>query len=308
MRRTHIMCVAVALLLTISVSACGTTAPTPPTAMPQPTQTPESTPMPQATSGSGTPEPVFADFDPANFAGSTDIDNEWLPLQPGTQWVYEGTTVEGGETLPRRLEFTITDLTKEIEGVRTVVAWIVDYRDGEVIEKEIAFYAQDNDDNVWYLGEHPEEYEDGNFVAAPTWIAGLAEARAGIKMWAEPQLGMPTYFQGWGPAVDWTDYAHVEQMGHETCVAVDCYKDVLVIAETSLGETGAFQIKYYARGVGEVRVGWRGGDVSQEQLELVELAQLSPDALAKIRAEALALEKHAYQVSQDVYTHTSPAE
>src|SRR4030067_3784774 len=133
-----------------------------------------------------------------------------------------------------------------------------------MIEKEIAFYAQDNDGNVWYLGEHPEEYEDGKFVAAPTWIAGLAEARAGIKMMAEPQPGMPSYFQGWGPAVGWTDYAQVEQMGQETCVPVDCYKDVLVIAETSLGETGAFQVKYYARGGGGGRVGWRGGDGSQE--------------------------------------------
>ncbi|HEY4691382.1 MAG TPA: hypothetical protein VIK33_18890 [Anaerolineae bacterium] len=302
MRRLHAICVAVALLLTISVSACGPTTPA------QPTQAPEPTNTPEATAGSVISEPEFKDFDPNNFDRSTNIDNEWSPMQPGTQWAYEGTTVEDGESLPRRLEFTVTDLTKEIEGVRTVVAWIVDYRDGEVVEKEIAFYAQDNDGNVWYLGEHPEEYEDGNFVAAPTWIAGLADARAGIKMMAQPQLGMPSYFQGWGPAVDWTDYGQVEQMGQETCVPVDCYQDVLVIAESSLGETGAFQIKYYARGVGEVRVGWRGADATQEELELVELVQLSPEALAEVRAEALALEKHAYEVSQDVYAQTSPAE
>jgi hypothetical protein len=97
-------------------------------------------------------------------------------------------------------------------------------------------------------------------------------------------------------------------MGQETCVAVDCYQDVLVIAESSLEETDAFQLKYYARGVGEVRVGWRGADATQEELELVELVQLSPEALAEVRAEALALEKHAYEVSQDVYGQTPPAE
>jgi hypothetical protein len=222
--------------------------------------------------------------------------------------VYEGTSVdEDGESLARRLEFTITDLTKEIEGVRTVVAWIVDYNDGELVEKEIAFYAQDNDGNVWYLGEHPEEYEDGKFLTAPTWIAGVADARAGIKMMAKPQLGAPSYFQGWGPAVDWSDYGQVDQMGQEICVPVDCYKDVLVIAESSLGEKNAFQLKYYARGVGEVRVSWRGADASQEELQLVKLVKLSPDALAEIRAEALALEKHAYEISKDVYAHTSPS-
>jgi len=319
MRRLHVICVAVALFLMISVSACsGPTAPAQPTSVPQPTQAPEPTqapaattasePTPEATAGSQTPEPEFADFEPNNFERSTNIDNEWLPLQPGTQWVYEGTTVEAGESLSRRLEFTVTDLTKEIEGVRTVVAWVVDISDGEIVEKEIAFYAQDNDGNVWFLGEYPEEYENGEFVKAPTWIAGLEDARAGIKMWAEPQLGIPSYYQGWGPAVDWSDYGQVDQMGQQTCVPVDCYEDVLTIAESSLGETDAFQLKYYARGVGEVRVGWRGADASQEELELVELVQLSPDALAQVRAEALKLEKHAYEISQDVYAHTLPAE
>jgi len=313
MLRLHVICVAVALLLMMSTSACGApTGPAQPTQAPEPTKAPEATtvsePTPEATAVSEISEPEFADFDPSNFDRSTNIDNEWLPLQPGTQWVYEGFTIEDGENIPHRLEFTVTDLTKEIEGVRTVVAWVVDISDGEIVEKEIAFYAQDNDGNVWYLGEYPEEYENGEFVKAPTWIHGLADARAGIKMQAEPQLGIPSYFQGWGPAVDWTDYGQVDQMGQETCVPVDCYEDVLVIAESSLGEPDVFQIKHYARGVGEVRVGWRGAAATQEELELVEYVQLDPEALAEVRAEALELEKHAYEISQDVYAHTSPAE
>ena len=308
MRRLHVASVSVALLLMIS--AC-TRQPTPAATAsrtPAPVVTTASAPTPAATTGGETAEPQFADFDPNRFDSPTIIDNEWLPLQPGKRWVYEGTAVEDGESLSRRLEFTVTDLTKEIAGVRTVVAWILDYNDGELVEKEIAFYAQDNDGTVWYLGEHPEEYEDGEFVAAPTWIAGLEDARAGIKMMAEPQLGMPNIYQGWGPAVEWSDYARVEQMSQETCVPVDCYKDVLVNAESSLGEEGAFQLKYHARGLGEVRVGWRGADESQEELELVEYTQLSPDALAEVRAQALEIEKHAYQVSPNVYAHTSPAE
>ena len=252
--------------------------------------------------------PEFEAFDRNNFDNSTSIDNEWLPLQPGSQWVFEGVSIEDGESIPHRIEFTVTDLTKEIDGVRTVVAWVVDYSDGQVVEKELAFYAQDDDGNVWYLGEYPEEYEDGQFVAAPTWIADVEGARAGIKMKAEPQVGTPTYFQGWGPTVGWTDYAQVDQVGQETCVPVDCYQDVLVIAESSLEEVDVFQLKYYARDVGEVRVGWRGEAASQEELELVEFVQLSPEALAEIRAEVLALEERAYEISRDVYGHTLPAE
>jgi hypothetical protein len=281
----------VALFLMILVPACG--------ARP----TPEATTAPDAT------EPEFKDFDPGNFDNPTDINNEWMPMQPGTKWVYEGTALDDeGNSLTRRIEFTVTDLTKEIAGVQAVVAWIVDYNDDEIVEKEIAFYAQDKDGNVWYLGEHPEEYENGEFVKAAPWIAGLEDARAGIKMMAEPQLGAPSVYQGWGPAVEWSDYGHVDQMGQETCVPVDCYEDVLVNAESSLGEEGAFQLKYYARGVGEVRVGWKGEDESQEELELVELVQLSPEELAEIRAMTLELEKHAYEISKDVYSQTSPME
>jgi hypothetical protein len=230
-------------------------------------------------------------------------------MKPGTRWVHEGTAVDDeGNSFTRRIEFTVTDLTKEIAGVSTVVAWIVDYSDEEVVEKEIAFYGQDKDGNVWYFGEYPEEYENGEFVKASPWIHGIEDARAGIKMVAEPALGIPSYFQGWGPAVDWSDYGQVDQTGQETCVPVDCYKDVLVIAESSLGEADAYQLKYYARGVGEVRVGWKGEDATQEELELIELGQLSPQDLAEISTMALELEKRAYETSQNVYGKTSPSE
>lgn len=253
-------------------------------------------------------EAEFEAFDNSNFNNSTTIDNEWFPLTPGTQFVYEGATVEDGESIPHRLEFTVTDLTKEIDGVRTVVAWIVDYSDGELVEKEVSFYAQDNDGNVWYLGEHPEEYEDGEFVVAPTWIHGLAGAQAGISMTAAPQLETPSYSQGWGPAVDFRDRGQVSEMGQEVCVPVDCYEDVLVIEEFTREEPNAFQLKYYARDVGHVRVGWRGEDAQQEELELVELIELTPEGLAEIRELALDLEAHAYQISEDVYGQTLPAE
>lgn len=289
--------VAAALVLLL-ISACAMITPAAPTTA----STSETVQESDAT------EPQFVDFDPANFTDSTNIDNAWLPLQPGTRWVHEGITVEAGEEIPHRIEFTVTDLTKEIAGVHTVVAWIIDVSDEQVVEKEIAFYAQDNDGNVWYFGEHPEEYEDGEFVAAPTWLAGMEEARPGLKMHAEPQVGMPSYFQGWGPAVEWNDYARIDQMVDEFCVPVSCYQDVLVIDESSLGEENAFQVKSYARGVGNIHVGWKGEDATQEELALTVFEQLDVDALAAVRDEALALEAHAYEVSPAVYGETLPAE
>jgi hypothetical protein len=254
----------------------------------------------------------FEDFDPRNFdlGRSTQIDNPWFPLKPGTRFVYEGTTVEDdGTAVPHRVVFTVTDLTKVIGGVRAVVCWDQDYSGGKLVETEIVFFAQDKDGTVWHLGQYPEEWEDGKFVAAPAWVHGIGDGRAGIMMKAEPRLGSPSYSQGWAPSVNWTDRGVVHQVGQETCVPLDCYKAVLVIDETSREEPGAHQLKYYARGVGNVRVGWRGeGEKTKETLELVKLEQLGPKELAAARAEALKLEKRAYQISKKVYAHTAPAE
>jgi hypothetical protein len=256
------------------------------------------------------PEKKFEDFDRSNFDRSTTIDNEWLPLKPGMRYVYEGSTREGRTRVPHRLVSTVTDLTKVIDGVRTVVVWDVDYKAGQLTEAELVFFAQDKDGTVWHLGQYPEEYENGKLVGAPAWIHGREGARAGIVMKAKPQLGTPSYSQGWAPAVKWTDRGVVDQMGLKNCVRLGCYEDVLVIAETSKEEgPTAQQLKYYARGVGNIRVGWRGkGELTQEALELVEVVRLGPEALAAARAKALDLEKRAYRLSKNVYGHTPPAE
>jgi hypothetical protein len=282
--------------------------------MPPPKAT-ESTPSPRETAGAPSPEPTKAipkqweDFDPKVFSRSTQVDNPWMPLKPGTRFVYEGISAQDdGTMVPRRVEINVTDLTKEIAGVRSVVTWDLDYSDDELVEAELAFYAQDDEGNVWRMGEYPEVYEAGQFVEAPAWIHGFQDARAGIMMLANPQPGTPSYAQGWAPAVDWTDRGQVDRKT-QTCVPMECYEEVLVIAETSQAEPDAQQLKYYARGVGNVRVGWRGaGEKAKETLELVKHEQLNAETLAEVRAEALKLEKHAYDVSKEVYGQTPPAE
>jgi len=258
----------------------------------------------------GRAQQPLEDVGAASFDHSTQIDNPWMPLKPGTRFVYEGTSAEDDGTLvPHRIVVHVTDLTKVIGGIRTLVTWDLDYKKGELVEAELAFFAQDRTGTVWYLGEYPEEYEDGKFVAARPWIHGFEDARAGIMMKPRPELGTPSYSEGWGPAVEWTDRGRVDQVGQKTCVPVGCYTDVLVIAESSAGEPGAEQLKYYARSVGSVRVGWRGaGEKTKETLELARVEQMDATALAEVRARALELERSAYRRSTAVYAHTPPAE
>lgn len=312
MPRLHLISLAAVWLLMVSVSGCGraSTPPAPtaaPAVAPAPTvvPTPASEPASEATIDF---ESQLETLDRTNFDNPTTIDNEWFPLRPGTQWVYEGVTEEAGQRIPHRVIFTVTDLTKVIDGVRTVVVWDQDYSAGELVETELAFFAQDNDGTVWHLGQYPEVYERGKLIEAPAWISGLKSARAGISMKAVPLLGAPSYSQGWGPAVNWTDRAQLAEMGQQTCVPFNCYEDVLVIEEFSREEPNAFQLKYYARGVGNVRVGWKGADATKETLELVDFVQLRPEALAEVRAQALELEKRAYEISKEVYDQTPPAE
>ena len=254
-------------------------------------------------------ETRLEDFSPSNFSNSTLIDNEWMPLKPGMRFVYDGTNVEeDGTSVPHRIVITVTDLTKMIGGIRSVVTWDEDYNDGQLEEAELAFFAQDKDGNVWRMGEYPEEYDGGKFVAASPWLHGLEGARAGIEMMAKPRLGTPSYAQGWGPAVNWTDRGQVDQVGQKTTVPAGHYEDVLVIAETSQSEPDAQQLKYFAHGVGNVRVTWRGtGERTKETLELTKIEKLDATALAKVRAAALKLEKSGYQKSKNVYAHTPPA-
>ncbi len=267
----------------------------------------------RVTGGSNSnPEQATAkDFDPNRFDRSPNIDNKWLPEKPGTQFVYEGSAInDDGRRISRRVVTTITDLTKVIDGVRTVVIWDRDYDNGRLVEGEIAFHAQDNDGNVWLLGEYPEEYEEGRFVGAPsTWIAGMEGAKPGILMRATPRPGTSSYSQGLAPASEFTDRAEVYKVDQKTCVPVDCYQNVLVTSEwdTAHPEEGV-QRKYHAPGVGYVRVGFKPGDEEEETLVLEKIRHLSPEALAEVRQQALKLDKRAYEHSSEVYRETPPAE
>jgi hypothetical protein len=237
------------------------------------------------------------------------IDNQYLPLTPGTQLVLEGRANRTGELLPHTVTLTVTDLIKVIEGVATRVAWDVDENEGEVVEAELAFFAQDDDGNVWNLGEYPEEYEDGSFLGAPnTWIAGLADAEAGIHMPDFRDAGL-TYLQGYAPEIDFLDCAEIVAEHVQECdipaAPGDCFANVLLTHEQSpLDPDGGIQTKYYAPNVGVAKVGALD-DPEGETLVLVERAQLDQESMAAVRQEALNLDRRAYRVS-DVYCETEP--
>ncbi len=238
----------------------------------------------------------FADFNPANFDNtSTKIDNQYLPLVPGTQYVLEGSDLHDGKRVPHRVVYTVTDLTRVVNGVRTVVIWDLDFTRDNLDEAELTFFAQDKTGNVWHLGQYSEVYEETDLVGARGFLVGYLDgAHAGIMMQAHPQPNTPSYSEGWAPPpINWTDRARVWKVGQRTTVPAGSYKDVLVTEEYSEQETESFQTKYYAPGIGNVRVGFKGNDPESETLVLTEIKKLDASAMAKARSDALAVDTRA---------------
>jgi hypothetical protein len=187
--------------------------------------------------------------------------------------------------------------------------WDRDINAGKLLEGELTFFAQDDAGNVWNFGEYPEEYDErGRFDGAPdTWISGIARAKAGILMRADPRPGTSSYLQGNAPDIGFGDTAKVQKLGQRACVPVACYKNVLVIDETNPLEPGnGHQLKYYARGVGNVQVVPRSGK-EHEVLELVDVRKLDARERARARAGALVLDRRGMRTKKQVYGRTERA-
>jgi hypothetical protein len=201
------------------------------------------------------------DLDPQSVADR--IDNQYLPYLPGAQWVYEGVSEDGIETI----EVTVLDERREVMGIDAVVVRDTVTVDGELIEDTDDWYTQDEEGNVWYLGEETAEYEDGEVVSTEgSWESGVDGALPGIVMHADPVPGTAyrqEFYEG-----EAEDVAEVERTGETATVAGTEYTDVVVIREWNPFEPEVIEDKSYAPGVGtilEEKVA--GGD---ERVELIE--------------------------------------
>ena len=253
--------------------------------------------------------PPQVSYDPANFSHPINIDNQYYPMVPGTEWVLEGTANRGSGLQPHQVIITVSDLTKVIHGIATRVIWEKDVNEGKVAETELAFFAQDDEGNLWNLGEYPEEYsEKGKFKGAPsTWISGLRGAQGGIHVPGTPSVGSPSYREGTAPEVDFLDGARVEAMNRQACGGIGCFANALVIDEWNSKSNDGHQLKNYVPNIGPLRVDPRGGD-EDESLLLVKLKHLGPADLTKVRDAARRLDGRGYSYGGKDYRQTPPVE
>jgi hypothetical protein len=194
------------------------------------------------------------------------IDNAYLPLRPGTTYIYDGT--KDGE--PQHDLLAVTKATKTIMGVSTVVVRDTVTVSGVLLEDTFDWFAQDDLGNVWYFGEDTKEFDaQGNVISTEgSWEGGVAGASPGIVMEAQPGAG-DTYRQEYAAGVA-EDMATVLSRSKHVSVAYGSFDNVVQTKEFSCLEPGGDH-KYYAPGIGLVLVVAVSG--GNEQLELVSVGK-----------------------------------
>ena len=210
------------------------------------------------------PEVPMGTPNPADFV--REIDNPYLPLRPGTRWVYESTSSEGNE----KVVVTVTDRTRQIQGVAaTVVRDTVTTGDGALVEDTWDWFAQDKSGNVWYFGEYTESYADGKTSTEGSWEAGTDGAKAGMVMPSDPSPGdayQQEYHKG-----EAEDEAKVLAVDARAKVPFGSFTDLVKTADSTPLEPDVLEHKYYAKGIGFVYEEMvRGGD---DRVRLTEMTK-----------------------------------
>jgi hypothetical protein len=211
------------------------------------------------------PTPATDDINAENF--TTNIDNPFFPLQPGTTFIYKGSK-EGSK---QRDEFAVTDRTVVIDGVTCRVVHDKVFMQGVLQEDTFDYFAQDVDGNVWYFGEDTEELDSkGRVVStAGTWRAGVDGAQPGIIMEAHPKVN-DHYFQEVAAPIA-QDEAIVLNLHEIVAVPFGKFTNCLQTKEFTQLEPGNIEHKFYARGVGFILgVVVKGG---KERLALVNIVR-----------------------------------
>jgi hypothetical protein len=206
-------------------------------------------------------------LDPAQF--TTEIDNPYWPMTPGSRWLYRET--DKGEV--QRVEVVVTDQTKTIMGIQArVIHDKVTGSDGALVEDTLDWYAQDAKGNIWYLGEDTKEYENGKVTSTEgSWQAGVDGAQPGILLPASPRLGMSyrqEYYEGQAE-----DAAQVLSLDMRAKVPFGTFDKVLVTQDFTPLQPEIVEHKFYASGVGPVLTLAVKGGASREELLRFERAK-----------------------------------
>ena len=211
-------------------------------------------------------DPAEPSFEQATFTNPTQVDNKYLPLNPNTTQLYQAATEDGLETIV----VEVLEETRVVNGVTCAVIRDRVFLDELLIEDTHDWYAQDDDGNVWYMGESVINYEyddDDNILSTNNdgaWEAGVDGAIPGIIMKATLIVGdsyQQEFYEG-----------EAEDMGKIKALGVQVeledgtiYTNCLQTLEWNSLEPDDQEFKYYAPDVGLIKEELVDGDETVDQ-------------------------------------------
>jgi len=185
----------------------------------------------------------------AHFIAGGDLHNQFVHLETGKVYIYQGETDEGNE----RLEISRLTDTLSIDGIACVLIREKVWIDGLLHEQVITYIAEDVTGDVWNLGVTAENYNaSGSLINTNgSWFAGTDGAKPGIAMLSQPIIGNAYRQEYYFNIAE--NQAEVLDTGITVTTVFGTFQHCVVIKEWSELEPHIFDLKMYAPGVGLVK-------------------------------------------------------
>jgi hypothetical protein len=188
---------------------------------------------------------VNLQVDSPRFSHPREITNPYLPLASLKQDILENKTERVERTAKPEVHKTF-----QIGG-QTVEALTVEDREytasGDLTEATLDYFAQDDDGNVYYLGEDVDEYKNGKVSGhGGAWLLGKDTQRPGLLMPAHPKIG-DTFKSEDVPKITW-EVDEVVSLSETVTVPAGTFQNCVKIKESA--SDGDTEIKFYAPNVG----------------------------------------------------------
>jgi hypothetical protein len=196
----------------------------------------------------GGPKPNAAYTDRATFTDPTKIDNPHAPITKFRQCEEEGQEGGAQTRVVRKLLERTQPFTFKGSKVDSAVVEDSAFEEGELVERTIDYFAQDDGGTVYYFGEDVNNFKHGKVTDHDgSWRLGRDTDIPGVLMPANPKVGDRWHFE-YVPGITIESDLLTKRLPR-TQVRGKTYEDVLMVRET-LEREGEIEGKLFARGFG----------------------------------------------------------
>jgi len=188
--------------------------------------------------------------------------NSYFILEPGYQLILEGQE-DGAEI---QLKITVLNETKVVNGTEAGIVEEIETEDGAIVEISRNWFVVCKPSNdIFYLGEEVDIYEDGKIVDHEgAWESGVNGAKLGLIMPGKAHMGLK-YYQEIAPGVA-EDRAEIVGLDMVVETPAGKFEKVLETEETNPLKPDEKESKFYAPGIGLIQ---------EETLKLVKYGNVT---------------------------------